>query len=33
MPKYCKFKDIKNEMTNNSNFIHNEDKMNKKNWF
>ena len=30
MPKYCKFRDIKNEMTKNSNFIHNEDKMNKK---
>ena len=30
MSKYCKFRDIKNEMTKNSNFIHNEDKMNKK---
>lgn len=30
MSKYCKFGDIKNEMSKNSNFIHNEDKMNKK---
>lgn len=30
MSKYCKFIDIKNEMNKNSNFIHNEYKMNKK---
>lgn len=30
MSKYCKFIDIKNEMNKNSNFIHNECKMNKK---